>query len=307
MGDIDLIALAIEAAEQVFDLERPSFEPTDAETAWTAVQHLGELFGDLRPAIAAALGAAWGSGALLSSDQLQGLVEIIQNADDVEATEVRFLSRPTELLACHNGTPVRLEHVMSLATPWLSTKADDAEAIGRFGVGLTTLQSLSTTLEVHCPPYHCRIGDPTVAPTEVPELPSRFCEPGWTTLRIPLQPGRLQSRELEDWFDRWDSSALLFLRHVACVRLLDQDGSPIREFRLSRRAGEDLAVGSDPAAVSREFADTADGRSWVVYSADFSTPEVSSVRGRLWGPLPRSRWPSHSATATRVRSTPGYL
>ena len=168
MDDIDLIALAIEAAEQVFDLERPSFEPTDAETAWTAVQHLGELFGDLRPAIAAALGAAWGSGALLSSDQLQGLVEIIQNADDVEATEVRFLLRPTELLACHNGTPVRLEHVMSLATPWLSTKADDAEAIGRFGVGLTTLQSLSTTLEVHCPPYHCRIGDPTVAPIRSP-------------------------------------------------------------------------------------------------------------------------------------------
>ena len=284
MGDIDLIALAIEAAEQVFDLERPSFEPTDAETAWTAVQHLGELFGDLRPAIAAALGAAWGSGTLLSSDQLQGLVEIIQNADDVEATEVRFLLRPTELLACHNGTPVRLEHVMSLATPWLSTKADDAEAIGRFGVGLTTLQSLSTTLEVHCPPYHCRIGETTVAPTEVPDLPSRFCEPGWTTLRIPLQPGRLQSRELEDWFDRWDSSALLFLRHVACVRLLDRDGSPIRELRLSRRAGEDLAVGSDPAAVSREFADTADGRSWVVYSADFSTPEGVERARKAMGP-----------------------
>ena len=273
VSDIDPVALAVEAAEQVFDLERPSFEPTDAETAWAAVQHLGELFGDLRPAIAAALGAARGSGALLSSDRLQGLVEIIQNADDVEATEVRFLLRPTELLACHNGTPVRLDHVMSLATPWLSTKADDAETIGQFGVGLTTLQSLSTTLEVHCPPYHCRIGDPTVAPTEVPDLPSRFCEPGWTTFRIPLQSGRLQSRELEDWFDRWDSSALLFLRHVASVKLLDQNGSLIRELRLSRRAGEGLGSGSSPAAFSREFADTADGRSWVVYSADFSTPK----------------------------------
>ena len=284
MGDIDPIALAIEAAEQVFDLERPSFEPPDTETAWTAVQHLGELFGEIRPAIAAALDAARASGAQLSSDQLQGLVEIIQNADDVGATEVRFLLRPTELLACHNGTPVRLEHVMSLATPWLSTKADDSDAIGRFGVGLTTLQSLSTTLEVHCPPYHFRIGDPTVAPTEAPDLPSWFCEPGWTTLRIPVQSGRLHSRELEDWFDRWDSSALLFLRHVACVRLLDQDGSPICELRLSRRAGEGPGSGSDPARVSRGFADTADGRSWVVYSADFSTPEGVERARKAMGP-----------------------
>ena len=43
----------------------------------------------------------------MSSDPLQGLAEMVQNADDVDATEVRLLLEPTELLVSHNGDPVR--------------------------------------------------------------------------------------------------------------------------------------------------------------------------------------------------------
>ena len=85
---------------------------------------------------------------------------------------MRFLVGQTELLASHDGAPVRLADVHGLATPWLTTKAGDATAIGRFGVGLSTLQSLSRTFEVHCAPYHVRIGDPTVSPVELPNLPA---------------------------------------------------------------------------------------------------------------------------------------
>ena len=120
-----------------------------------------------------------------------------------------------ELLAVHDGNPVNLNDVFGMATPWLGTKADDASATGRFGIGLWTLQTLSTTLEVHCAPYHVRIGDPTVAPIEPLKLPPRICEPGWTTLRIPVQAGIVLSGELEEWIDAWDDSSLLFLRHVA--------------------------------------------------------------------------------------------
>ena len=177
-------AWANEAAEQVFDSKRddagPSFEPSDVQEAGTAVQRLGELFGELPGAIAEALDAARNSGTLLASDRLHGLAEIVQNADDVEASEVRLLLRPADLLACHDGAPVCLPDVLGFATPWLSTKAGDAAAIGRFGVGLSTLRSLSTTLEVHCAPYHVRIGgDPLVAPVELPDVPPLFREPGW--------------------------------------------------------------------------------------------------------------------------------
>ena len=185
---------------------------------------------------------------------------------------MRFLLRTTDLLVTHNGTPVRLHHVLSLATPWLSTKTDDVAAIGRFGVGLSALQSLSTTLEVHCAPYHVRIGDPTVAPAELPDLPLQFREPGWTTFRIPLQAETLQSSELTGWLDRWDDSALLFLRHVARVTLLGPNGGPIHQIALSRRQDSDAGSRSEPSVLAREFAETADGRSWAVYSADVTSP-----------------------------------
>ena len=163
VSDIDPIARAHEAAELVFD-DKPvptSFEPTNAEEAQAAVQRLGGLFGEVKGSIARMLDAARSSGTLLSSDPLQGLAEIVQNADDVEASEVLFQLRPGDLLASHNGAPVRLSHVLALAMPWLTTKGDEEASIGRFGVGLSTLQSLSKTLEVHCAPFHVEIGDPT--------------------------------------------------------------------------------------------------------------------------------------------------
>lgn len=164
----DPLEQARRAADQVFDETPVSFEPTNAEEARAAVERLNERFAALPGSILRALGTARSSGTLLSSNRLQGLAEIVQNADDVKASEVRFLLRPTDLLVSHNGTPVCLADVQALATPWLTTKADDATTTGRFGIGLSALQSLSTTLEVHCAPYHVRIGDPFVAPVEPP-------------------------------------------------------------------------------------------------------------------------------------------
>ena len=115
-----------------------------------------------------------------------------------------------------------------------------------------------------------------MAPIDPADLPPAFSEPGWTTLRIPLEPGTLKSTDVEAWLDRWDDSALLFLRHVARVTLFSPNGGSIRELTLSRRQDEDSALGADPAAVSREFVESADGRSWAVYSVDVTAPNRAS-------------------------------
>ena len=195
-----------------------------------------------------------------------------QNADDAHASVVRFQLGPTELLATHNGDPVRLSDVLAFATPWLTTKFNDADATGRFGIGLSTLRSLSNTLEVHCAPYHVRIGDPRIAPIGQPEHPPGFCEPGWTTLRVPVPQGTIQAQALEDWFSQWDDSALLFLRSVSRVTLLDpNDGTTLR-LEFARHPDGNPSVTSELPAVSREHATASDGRSWTTYSADIPTP-----------------------------------
>ena len=272
------IVLAEEAAELLFDADEASavadYEPRNSQEAEAAVRRLGQLFDDLPGSISRALDAASGSGNLLSSDRLQGISEMVQNADDAGASEVRLLLRPTDLLVSHNGNPVRLHHVLGFATPWLTTKSDDANTIGRFGIGLMTLRALSTTIEVHCAPYHVRLGEPTISQIDEPTLPLGFAEAGWTTLRIPIAEGTVNSTDIEKWLDRWDDGALLFLRHVCQVTLLSRAGETIRELALSRSDYEEIAVEETTLVdtVARHRAEASDGRSWLVYSAETPTP-----------------------------------
>ena len=93
--DAETVALAVEAANRLFDDDGSDgvdiYEPEDGQTAGAAVLRLGQLFADLPRVIAEALDGARNSGELLSSDRLQGLAEILQNADDANASEVRLV------------------------------------------------------------------------------------------------------------------------------------------------------------------------------------------------------------------------
>ena len=279
------IRSAEQAADRLFDARNgdvlPSYEPTSLPAAEAAVRRLGERFNGLPGAIVEALDAARASGDLISSDKLQGISEIIQNADDVDASQVWFVLGSTDLWVGHDGSPVQLRHVLGLATPWLTTKRSEAAPIGRFGIGLMTLRSISNTLEVHCHPYHVQLGDPTLSPIDPPMLPPGLGEVGWTTLRIPFEHGVVSAGELADWLDRWDSSALLFLRSVSRVTLLDTEGTLIRELSISRSdAGEVLPNEWNPSRrVSRRGVETSDGRSWLVYTKEVTSP-VGVLRTR---------------------------
>ncbi len=272
------VRLAVDAARQLFHTEdsaEHTYEPRDVSEARAATRELGEGFERLPGLAQRVLDAGRSSGNLLSSDRLQGLSEIVQNADDVGASQVRLLLRPTDLLVSHDGRPVRLRHVLGLATPWLSTKRDEAEAIGRFGIGLMTLRSLSSSLEVHSHPYHVRLGGkPPVTPIEPPALPAWFDGAGWTTLRVPLEPGVVSLADVEQWLEHWDDAALLFLRTVSRVTLLAPGGDAIHELALSRRDDGQLGPPPSPGArtASRQRVESADGRSWAVYSTEVSAP-----------------------------------
>ena len=284
-SDNPLIGCAEEAADRLFDARNgdaaPTYEPTSLHEAQAAVRRLGERFEGLPGAISEALAAARESANLISSDRFQGIAEIIQNADDVDASQVRLLLGPTDLWVGHDGSPVRLRHVLGLATPWLSTKGSEADTTGRFGIGLMTLRSLSKTLEVHCHPYHVQLGEPALSPIDPPVPPHGFEEAGWTVLRVPFERGVVSPGELEEWLSRWDDAALLFLRSVSKVTLLDPDGVPIRELAISRHDSGEMPQSerNSSRTVSRQRVEASDGRSWVVYSEGVSTPAgVSRAR-----------------------------
>ena len=263
---------AIEAADLLFEAEdgsvaRPYVEPSSLDEARAAVDRLGQRFAELPGAIRNALGAASRSADLLSDDPLQGLSEIVQNADDVHATEVRFLLTDDALVIAHNGAPVTLSNVLALATPWLTTKTSESGSTGRFGIGLMTLRSLATTLEVHCAPYHLSLGEPTVRAIEPFQPPAFMAGASWTFLRIPFDGPVLSEAELAGWLGRWDDLALLFLRDVQRIVRLDDDGETAQQLSLGWRELPSIAEGvaGPPIEVGRRCARTRDGREWVVH------------------------------------------
>ena len=284
-SESELIALAERAAEELLDAEDRDilsvYEPMDIPVAQAAIRRLGQAFEEIPRAFQDGMDASRDSGELLSSDRLQGLAEVIQNADDADATQVRFSLTPTDLWLGHDGDRVRLPHVLGFATPWLSTKGSQTDTTGRFGIGLMTLRALSDTIEVHCHPYHFRLGKPPISPVAPTTPPPGLDKPSWTTLRVPLDRHGVSEDEIEDWLDRWGDSALLFLRNVSKVALLDSNGTTIRQLAISRRKDWEMMPRRWGASTtfSKQRVEAANGRSWIVYTEDAPSPSgVSRAR-----------------------------
>ena len=283
--DDEAIALAVEAADRLFDdteLDGENiYEPKNERAARAAVSRLEERFAGLPNVVAEALVGAQSSGEVLSSDRLQGVAEILQNADDAKASEIRLVLRENDLLVGHNGDPMRLQHILGLATPWFSTKSGEADSFGRFGIGMSALRSLSRTIEAHNSPYHVRLWAPTVSPIEAMKLPGAFGGQSWTVFRIPFSRAGVAQEELVDWLDRWGNGGLLFLRSVDEVALRTSTGETVKRLSIRRQAGNPVHVAdaSLSTALQRQLVETPDGLSWMVYTVEVASPPgLSRIR-----------------------------
>lgn len=279
-SDISAIAkymtLAAAAAEAIFnypDVEH-EFEPDDVASARAAVERLERLFASAPGTFTALLEGARSGAEVLSGNRLQGLSEIIQNADDAGATVVRFLLQSDALLIAHNGRPVRLRDVHALATPWVTTKRHDSKAIGRFGIGLMTLQALSDTLELHSGPYDVRFANLTVTAIEPFAIPDGFANAEDTIFRVPLADNALDSSTLSSWAEAWDDSALLFCNGVSSVTICsDSSSSRTLALQWQEQAPRQVTIGGADTNVRRRSATAPDGRKWDVHTTEVSPPQ----------------------------------
>ncbi len=269
------LSLATAAANAVFNNPNaePEFEPDDVASARAAVKCLENLFASAPGTFTALLEGARGGAEMLSGDRLQGLSEIVQNADDAGATKVHFLLQPDALLIAHNGRPVRLRDVHALATPWITTKHHDSKAIGRFGIGLMTLHALSKTFDLHSGPYDVRFADPIVTAIEPLAVPPGFASADDTIFRVPIEADMLDSDTLSAWAEAWDDPALLFCKSVSRVTIHTSDSS-CRTLKLQwqERTPSRAMIGGIDTHVRRRRAIAPDGRMWDVHTAEASPP-----------------------------------
>lgn len=253
---------------------RITFRPRGPEAAAEAVAQLAQRLSSLPGAIRDSLENGRNSASMLSADRLQGLSEIIQNADDARARQVRVALLPEGLWIAHDGEPLQLEHVFGIAMPWITTKSADAAATGRHGIGLMTLRALSSTLQVHCPPYHVQLAGSELSVVNAIAAPGWLAGEGWTILKIPLEKGILNLSDVNDWISGWGHAGLLFLRSVATVSLHDENGTSVCALRLDwtpETTQEQLISGEQVQVVVRRALDP-DGNSFRVHTANFASP-----------------------------------
>ena len=200
-------------------------DPLDEAFAEAAVKEFGRLQREETPGIyREAIEGAEQAAKDLDIDEFHGIVEVLQNADDEGATELRLALRPRgkrrALLFAHDGGAIRLPDLVAMAVAFVSTKRDDAYKKGRFGIGLKTLRRLGSTLYVHCGPYHASIVSNQLQPAPAASPIKGFWDPrsGETLLELHLD-GAVDARNLSAWLESLGASALLFLESVRSVSL----------------------------------------------------------------------------------------
>lgn len=237
--------------------------------------------------VRASLRGAGRGASTLSPRPFQGVVEALQNADDLGARSLHVVYRSVpepELLIVHDGAPVTLANVGAMLLPWLSTKDEDPEASGRFGIGQRTLASLGGPLKLHASPFHFVMGDEGPEPCE-PEagIPGVY-DPGQrhTLLTIRLSP-KVKVAAVADAVRELGVDSLIFLKSIRTL-----------SFRHLDAPEQDLDFKVEV---------TAAGSGKMVFDGDVATVDISEVTAIL--PVDTAALTRYRRYATRRRVQPG--
>ncbi|MEV8533111.1 hypothetical protein [Streptomyces sp. NPDC051211] len=263
---MDALAAAVHTLLEDPDAYTELEVPTAEEAARAVLLFDQGLRGGLGVYRKMAAGAQRGAGSI-SIDPLQVLSEFVQNSDDAGAGQLRILLRSDDMLVAHDGAGLRLPDLLLLGMPWLSGKTNDADATGRFGIGLSTLRALTTVWEVHCHPFHVRFSGSHLEPAAPPELPDGISGPEWTVFRIPLAPGKLTAAQLLEWFENWNDASLLFLRHLHRLEVTAGEHNTVLTLSWEDVTQRRLLIDGVEHEVNVQHARATDGALWRVYTA----------------------------------------
>ena len=153
----------------------------------------------------------------LYPDQAHFVYELLQNAEDAQATEIHFQLRAKNLSVIHNG--VRLfgeSDVASITSIGNSTKRDNINQIGKFGVGFKAVFAYTKTPQVFSGDYAFRIHDlviPEWIHDQAPSTSKTRFDFSFNNRKSPSQC----FTEIADWLNNMPDTVLLFLRSISKI------------------------------------------------------------------------------------------
>lgn len=162
----------------------------------------------------------------LYPDKAHFIYELLQNAEDKEASSVAFELFNDRLVFTHNGKKrdFILDDIDSITNIGTSTKIDDPTAIGKFGVGFKAVYSYTNTPEIHSGEYDFKIVDMLVPEDEgvfktASVGKTQFVFPFDHDTKTPKQA----VKEITEGLLALNENSILFLKniHQITVRLPD--------------------------------------------------------------------------------------
>ena len=154
---------------------------------------------------------------LLYSDKVHFIYELLQNAEDAKASEIKFFLNTDRLEFEHNGHELfTIEDVESITNIGSSTKADDVTSIGKFGIGFKAVFAYTATPKIESGPFHFRIHDMFVPETEdltpgsLGERKTRFIFP----FDNPEKSPEMASADIKAKLHQLDENTLMFLSNI---------------------------------------------------------------------------------------------
>lgn len=160
----------------------------------------------------------------LYSDPSHFIYEILQNADDAKATEIRFELTGNNLKIVHNGKKqFAYDDIESITTIGNSTKADDINAIGKFGVGFKSVFAVTNTPKIYSQKYNFEISS-FIVPCEIYPIQEECKD---TIFIIPFNHEILDAsqayEQISNKLKTLESESLLFLRNLTEIQWITED------------------------------------------------------------------------------------
>ena len=150
------------------------------------------------------------------------IFELLQNAEDVFATSVTFKLESDRLVFEHNGTRLfNINDVDSITNIGDSTKEDNGNTIGKFGIGFKSVFEYTASPEIHSGEYHFVIED-----LFVPKIISPILEKntGATLIILPFNtPLKDKSEcydEINNSLNELKATDLLFLQNITDINCI---------------------------------------------------------------------------------------
>lgn len=169
----------------------------------------------------------------LYPDTAHFIYELLQNAEDMDATTVRFILDEDRIDFEHNGTKrdFQLNDIEAITNIGANKhKKDDPTSIGKFGIGFKSVFAYTATPEIHSGNYHFKIVQQMLPVfDEVEHIPTSDPEGvSWTKFTFPFNSDRKSKEaayaESLDGLKKLDYSSILFLRNIQKIEYLLPNG-----------------------------------------------------------------------------------